>query len=116
LLRKLGTELSALLLRRAEIEEIQESLGNGTAVQEGLPFAWACFLRSPESFEEAVLPAANLGNDAECVASMAGSLCGAYIGASAIPERLLSGLPWRKELEGAADELLSLARRNPTAS
>jgi ADP-ribosylglycohydrolase len=47
---------------------------------------------------------------------MAGSLCGAYIGASAIPERLLSGLPWRKELEGAADELLSLARRNPTAS
>jgi ADP-ribosyl-[dinitrogen reductase] hydrolase len=116
LLRKLGTELPALLLRRAEIEEMQESLGNGTAVQEGLPFAWACFLRSPESFEEAVLPAANLGNDAEGVASMAGSLCGAYIGASAIPERLLSGLPWRKELEGAADELLALARRNPTAS
>ncbi|HEY7528582.1 MAG TPA: ADP-ribosylglycohydrolase family protein, partial [Candidatus Deferrimicrobiaceae bacterium] len=99
LLRKLGTELAALLLRRAEIEEMQESLGNGTAVQEGVPFAWACFLRSPDSFEEAVLPAANLGNDAEGVASMAGSLCGAYIGASAIPGRLRSALPWRKELE-----------------
>jgi ADP-ribosyl-[dinitrogen reductase] hydrolase len=113
LLRKLGTELAALLLRRAEIEEMQESLGNGTAVQEGLPFAWACFLRSPESFSEAVLPAANLGNDAEGIASMAGSLCGAYIGASAIPERFLSGLPWRKELERAADDLLALARRDP---
>jgi ADP-ribosyl-[dinitrogen reductase] hydrolase len=110
LLRKLGTELAALLLRRAESEEMQESLGNGTAVQEGLPFAWACFLRAPESFDEAVLPAVNLGNDALGVASIAGSMCGAYIGASAIPERLLSGLPWRKELETAADGLLALAR------
>ncbi|HSL92493.1 MAG TPA: ADP-ribosylglycohydrolase family protein [Candidatus Limnocylindrales bacterium] len=113
LLRKLGTELAALLLRRAEIEEMQESLGNGPAVQEGLPFAWAGFLRSPERFDEAVLPAVNLGNDAEGVASMAGSLCGAYIGASAIPERFLVNLPWRKELERAADGLLSLARRDP---
>ncbi|NJD62183.1 MAG: hypothetical protein FIA93_05625 [Deltaproteobacteria bacterium] len=113
LLRKLGTELAALLLRRAEIEEMQEALGNGTAVQEGLPFAWACFLRTPDSFEEAVLPAVNLGNDAEAVASMAGSLCGAYLGASSIPGRLRSGLPWRKELEGLADDLLYLARREP---
>lgn len=113
LLRKLGTELAALLLRRAEIEEMQESLGNGPSVQEGLPFAWAGFLRSPESFDEAVLPAVNLGNDATGAASMVGSLCGAYIGASAIPERFLAELPWRKELEGAADKLLFLARRDP---
>jgi ADP-ribosyl-[dinitrogen reductase] hydrolase len=113
LLRKLGTELAALLLRRAEVEEMRESLGNGTAVQEGLPFAWACFLRAPESFLEVVLPAVNLGNDAEGIASMAGSLCGAYVGASAIPERFLSGLPWRKELEKDADDLLALARREP---
>ncbi|MBI5419339.1 MAG: ADP-ribosylglycohydrolase family protein [Deltaproteobacteria bacterium] len=111
LFRRLGTELAALLLRRAEIEEIRESLGNGTPVQEGLPFAWACFLRSPEDFAEAVLPAVNLGNDAEGTASMAGSLCGAYVGASGIPGRFLSGLPWREELAAAADGLLSLARR-----
>lgn len=114
LLRKLGTELAALLLRRAEIEEIQETIGNGTAVHEGLPFAWACFLRSPEDFAETVLSAANLGNDAEGVASMAGSLCGAYVGASAIPERFLSDFPWRDEIVAAADGLLSLAR--PTSS
>jgi len=111
LLRKLGTELAALLLRRAETEEIQETLGNGTAVHEGLPFAWACFLRSPEDFGETVLSAANLGNDAEGTASLAGSLCGAYAGASAIPERLLSEFPWRNEVVSAADGLLALARR-----
>ena len=92
---------------------MQETLGNGPAVQEGLPFAWAAFLRAPESFVAAVLPAANLGNDAEGVASMAGGLCGAYLGASAVPERLLAGLPWRRELEEAADGLLALARRDP---
>ncbi|MBI5575041.1 MAG: ADP-ribosylglycohydrolase family protein [Deltaproteobacteria bacterium] len=110
LLRKLGTELAALLLRRAEIEEIQESIGNGTAVHEGLPFAWACFLRTPEDFRETVLSAANLGNDAEGTSSMAGCLCGAYVGESAIPDRLLSGFPWREEIVDAADGLLSLAR------
>lgn len=113
LARKMGTELAALLLRRAEIDEIREALGNGIAVQEGLPFAWACFLRSPEDFAEAVLPAVNLGNDAEGIASMAGSLCGAYLGASAIPGRFLENLPWREELAATADELLSLARRDP---
>jgi ADP-ribosyl-[dinitrogen reductase] hydrolase len=113
LLRKLGTELSALLLRRAETDEMQEALGNGAAVQEGLPFAWACFLRSPESFADAVLPAANAGNDAVGVASMAGSLFGAYMGASAMPAPLRAELPWRKELEAAADDLLSFARREP---
>lgn len=111
LLRKLGTELAALLLRRAEIEEIQETIGNGTAVHEGLPFAWACFLRSPEDFTETVLSAANFGNDAEGTASLAGSLCGAYAGETAIPDRLLSGFPWRDEIVAAADGLLALARR-----
>lgn len=113
LARKVGTELAALLLRRAEIEEIRDALGNGTAVQEGLPFAWACFLRAPEDFSESVLPAVNLGNDAVGIASMTGSLCGAYLGASAIPGRFLENVPWAGELAAAADELLALARREP---
>jgi ADP-ribosylglycohydrolase len=118
LLRKLGTELAALLLRRAAIEEIQEAIGNGNSVYEGLPFSWACFLRSPEDFMETVLSAANLGNDAEGTASLAGSLCGAYAGESAIPERLLSKFRWRQEIVAAADGLLSMARRDsaPTSS
>ena len=117
--RKLGTELTALLLRRAEIEEVRDALGNGPSVAEGLPFGWACFLRHPDDFGAAVLAGANMGNDAETTAAIAGALCGAYVGASAIPAGLLKDLPFREEIAAAADALLAQARRDagpPTAS
>jgi poly(ADP-ribose) glycohydrolase ARH3 len=107
--RKLGAELPALLLRRAPVQEMQEALGNGTAAHEGIPFALGCFLRSPEDFAEAVLPAVRHGGDARAVAAMAGALCGAYIGESGIPERFLERLPGRQDLGDAADGLLALA-------
>lgn len=110
--RKLGTELTALLLRRAEIEEVRETLGNGPSVLEGLPFGWACFLRHPEDFGAAVLAAVNMGNDAEATAAIAGALCGAYVGASGIPAGLLKDLPFREEIAAAADALLAQARRD----
>jgi len=107
--RKLGAELPALLLRRAPVQEMQEALGNGTAAHEGIPFALGCFLRSPEDFAEAVLPAVRHGGDARAVAAMAGALCGAYIGESGIPERFLAHLPGRQDLGDAAEGLLALA-------
>jgi len=110
--RKLGAELPALLLRRAPVQEMQEALGNGTAAHEGIPFALGCFLRSPEDFAEAVLPAVRHGGDARAVAAMAGALCGAYVGESGIPERFLARLAGRGELGDAADGLLALARRD----
>ncbi|MGE5188831.1 MAG: ADP-ribosylglycohydrolase family protein [Gemmatimonadota bacterium] len=110
--RKLGTELTALLLRRAEIEEVREALGNGPSVVEGLPFGWACFLRHPDDFGAAVLAAVNMGNDAEATAAIAGGLCGAYLGASAIPAGLLKDLPFREEITAGAEALLAQARRD----
>lgn len=110
--RRLGTELTALLLRRAEIEEVREALGNGASVLEGLPFGWACFLRHPEDFGAAVIAAVNMGNDAESTAAIAGALCGAYLGASGIPAGLLRELPFREEITAAADALLAQARRD----
>ncbi len=110
--RKLGTELTALLLRRAEMEDVQEALGNGSSVPEGVPFAWACFLRYPDDYAAAVLAAVNLGNEAEANGAMVGSLAGAYVGAAGIPEALRTGLSWREELEASADGLLALARRD----
>ncbi len=111
--RRLGTELTALLLRRAEPEEAREALGNGPAASEGIPFAWACFLRYPEDFASAVLAAVNLGSEAEANAAMVGSLAGAYLGAGKIPERFLEGLIWQAELEASADRLLAFARKEP---
>ncbi len=110
--RKLGTELTALLLRRAEMEDVQEALGNGTSVTEGVPFAWACFLRYPEDYAAAVLAAVNLGNESEANGAIVGSLAGGYLGAKGIPEAFLSGLPWKEELEAAADGLIALSRRD----
>ncbi len=109
--RKLGAELPALLLRRAPVQEMQESLGNGTAAHEGIPFSLGCFLRSPGDFAEAVMPAVHHGGDASAIAALTGALCGAYIGESGIPERFLSHLPGRRDLGEAAEALLALARR-----
>jgi ADP-ribosylglycohydrolase len=108
--RKLGAELSALLLRRAPVHEMREALGNGPAAYEGIPFALGCFLRSPEDFVEAVLPAVGQGGDARGTAALAGALCGGYVGATGIPDRFLARLPFRDELTEAADALLVLAR------
>ena len=110
--RKLGTELTALLLRRAEMEDVREALGNGALVSEGVPFAWACFLRYPEDYTAAVLAAVNLGNESDANGAMVGSLAGGYVGAREIPEAFLEGLPWREELEASADGLLALGRRD----
>jgi hypothetical protein len=110
--RRLGAELPALLLRRAPVTEMREALGNGSAAHEGAPFALGCFLSSPGDFPEAVLQAVNQGGDARAVGAMTGALCGAYVGASGIPGRFLDRLSQRGELEGAAEALLALARRD----
>ena len=52
--------------------------------------AWS-FLTT-DCFEEAVVRAANLGDDADAVAAVCGSLAGAYYGYAAIPHR------WRDQL------------------
>lgn len=109
--RKLGAELPALLLRRAPIHEMREALGNGAATHEGVPFALGCFLRSPGNFAEAILPAVRQGGDARVIGALTGALCGAYTGASGIPDRFLSRLPFREELAEAAEALFTLAHR-----
>lgn len=56
-----------------------------------------------ESFEEAVLAAANLGDDAGSAAALAGQLAGALYGACAIPDHWLEQLAWRDRIAEMAD-------------
>ena len=51
------------------------------------------------SYEDAVLRAANLGDDADTTAAVCGQLAGAFYGVSGIPERWLERVAMRLEIE-----------------
>ena len=80
--------------------------GSGYVV-ECLEAALWCFYRT-ETFETAVLEAANLGDDADTTAAVCGQLAGAYYGESGIPGRWLVKLVLREFIEKLADSLLSV--------
>lgn len=60
------------------------------------------------SFEEAVLKAVNLGDDADTTGAICGQLAGAYWGETGIPREWLDDLGRRDMLEGALTGLLSI--------
>ena len=53
------------------------------------------------SFEEAVLKAAKLGDDADTTGAVCGQLAGAFCGDADIPDRLLAGSARQDMLENA---------------
>lgn len=58
-----------------------------------------------DDFRGAVLAAANLGEDADTTAAVAGQIAGAVYGLSGIPAEWLAKLAWRDRLERVAGEL-----------
>lgn len=61
------------------------------------------------SFADAVLTAANLGENADTTAAIAGLRAGARYGLGGIPQALLDKLPWRERIEQVAGELFEAA-------
>jgi ADP-ribosyl-[dinitrogen reductase] hydrolase len=59
------------------------------------------------SVERTILHAANLGQDADTTAAIAGQLAGALYGSSAIPEAWLAKLAWNQRLRDAAKALVA---------
>ena len=74
--------------------------GSGWVV-ESLEAALWCFWHG-EDFEDTILRAANLGDDADTTAAIAGQLAGAFYGADAIPTH------WRERV-ALGDEIVNLA-------
>ena len=68
---------------------------------------WA--MRSGETFEEVVLAAVNLGDDADTNAAIAGQLAGAVYGLGAIPQRWRERVFKGEEMVRMADDLYALA-------
>jgi ADP-ribosyl-[dinitrogen reductase] hydrolase len=90
--------------RHKEAEEVR---GSGYAV-DCLEAALWSFERT-ESFESAILLAANLGDDADTTAAVCGQVAGAYYGASGIPVQWREKLALGDVIEAWASRLLSAA-------
>ncbi|MFU8773166.1 MAG: ADP-ribosylglycohydrolase family protein [Anaerolineales bacterium] len=78
--------------------------GSGYVV-ESLEAALWCFMKT-QSYKEAVLRAANLGDDADTTAAVCGQLAGAYYGETGIPPSWLEKLAMRVEITDLAEKLV----------
>lgn len=97
--------IQAGLFRHCERHEISSS---GYVIDTLEAALWCCW--QADSFEDALILAANLGDDADTVAAVTGQLAGAAWGVEAIPERRLTSLAWRNMMTDMADGLLALAQ------
>lgn len=95
-------EVAAGSFRRRRPPDIK---GSGWVVKSLEAALWA--LHRAESFEEAVLAAVNLGDDADTTGAVCGQFAGAYWGESGIPQRWRDGLARRDLIENALRGIVS---------
>lgn len=81
-----------------------EIKGSGWVVQSLEAALWA--FHQVESFEEAVLRAVNLGNDADTTGAVCGQFAGAHWGESGVPQRWRDGLARRDLIETALHKII----------
>ena len=83
-----------------------EIVGSGWVVRSLEAALWS--VATTDTFEAAVLAAANLGNDADTTAAIAGQIAGAAYGRTGIAPHLLDGLRGRDQLDPVLDRLLQV--------
>ena len=109
-----GHSLDVVLMRDAARQwagRQRESIRGSGYVVESLEAAlWS--VASTGSFAEAVLTAANLGEDADTTAAIAGQLAGAVYGFSAIPRHWLDRLAWKDRIVELAKSLFAAEALN----
>ena len=97
------------MTRGAYRYKIEESIEGSGYVVQSLEAALWCF-HTTQSFGACVLLAANLGDDADTTAAIAGQIAGAYYGEEGIPQK------WRKQLtqgEMIGEMATQLAKEKP---
>lgn len=100
--------LRAIAHGRYRTRSVREIRGTGYVV-DCLEAALWCFLTT-DSFEAAILAAANLGDDADTTAAVCGQIAGAYYGESGIPRHWLDRLTIRDDIRNLADQLQEARR------
>ncbi|ASV38977.1 ADP-ribosylglycohydrolase [Pseudomonas sp. NS1(2017)] len=91
-------------------KRLAQITGSGYAVA-SLEAALWCVLQT-DSFADAVLAAANLGDDADTTAAIVGQLAGAHYGEQGIPQAWLEKLCMRDDIEEMADALFKASTKN----
>ncbi|GIW95530.1 MAG: ADP-ribosylglycohydrolase [Pirellulaceae bacterium] len=102
-----------LLAEGAYLHKTPGEIRGSSNVVESLEAALWCFATT-RSFEEAIVCAVNLGDDADTTAAVCGQIAGAYYGCQAIPSRWVSVLAKREAICQLAQELLHAALARPT--
>jgi len=81
----------------------QQVKGSGYVVESLEAALWAFY--NTDSFEDGVLLAVNLGDDADTTGAVYGQLAGAYYGFSGLPTRMFEKLVQRQKIESMAEQL-----------
>jgi ADP-ribosyl-[dinitrogen reductase] hydrolase len=98
-----GERITEIARGTYRVKSESEIRGSGYVVESLEAALWA-FSRT-SSFAEAILAAANLGDDADTTAAVCGQVAGAYYGESGIPSGWLERLAMRSEIAMLADQL-----------
>jgi ADP-ribosylglycohydrolase len=109
---RLDADFAERLLWAGSLLDLQpeDALGmirSSPLAMETVPAAFYCFMRFEP--QEALIMAASSGGDTDTIASIAGSLFGAALGPSWIPESWLAALEGRERIEGIALGLAELS-------
>lgn len=91
-------------------KSVSEIYGTGYVVQSLEAALWA--FDSTTNFRDAVLAAANLGDDADTTAAICGQVAGAFYGDQGIPAQWLARLALRGNITALADSLLARRKQN----
>jgi ADP-ribosyl-[dinitrogen reductase] hydrolase len=101
------TDAIATLQRYEFLEKNYRDLKGSGYVLESLEAALWCFWHT-HSYADCILAAANLGDDADTTAAVAGQLAGAYYGYSGIRADWLQHLHWHDEIHMLSAQLYHL--------
>lgn len=93
---------------KRDVDFMIDNVGTSSYVIHSVPFAFYCFARKPNDFEDIVVTAANAGGDTDTNASIAGNLGGCYNGLDRIPKRLVNGLREFVKVKKIANKLYKL--------
>jgi ADP-ribosyl-[dinitrogen reductase] hydrolase len=106
-LEPLSAQVQALAAGAYRQKSREAVRGSGYCVESLEAALWS--FAQTSSFEDAILLAANLGDDADTTAAICGQLAGAFYGVQDIPLAWREKLAMRAEITEMADQLLALS-------